>query len=141
MKLIVHEITTSVSQNLTPEKNTQVTVVRPHLYIHNKPTGTLKVAISQADGTLLGESSEIDIQDMTTLSYFHGYIRFNVSAHLKRDVEYKFSIVASGGYSFSESGYVGVCNDYDLRKYETDQTVEHPLFAPKDLEIWSLSKK
>lgn len=141
MKLIVHEILTSVSQALTPNKTKQVSVVRPHLYIHNKPVGTLKVTISQEDGTLIGQSTEIDIQSMTTLPYFHGYIRFDVSAHLKRDVKYVFSVVAGGGYSFSENGYVGVCNDFDLRKYDLSAPITHPKYAPLDVEVWSLSYK
>lgn len=141
MKLIVHEILSSVSQGLTPEKNTQVTVVRPHLYIHNKPVGTLKVQITTSDGLLIGESTEIDIQSMTTLPYFHGYIRFDVQAHLKRDVEYKVMVTAGGGYTFSESGYVGVCNDFDSRRYETSEPISHPNYSPLDIEVWSLSYK
>lgn len=141
MKLIVHEITTSVSQALTPDRNRQVSVVRPHLYIHNKPVGTLKVQIASSDGTLIAESNLVNIQDITVLPYFHGYVRFDVSAHLKRDVKYVVSVVAGGGYSFSESGYVGVCNDFDSRKYATDVTVTHPRYAPLDLEVWNLSYK
>ena len=141
MKLIVHEIATSVSQKLRPEKNTQVEVIRPHIYVHNKPTGTLKVQVATSDGLLIAESDEVNIQDMTTLPYFHGYIRFDVSAHLKRDVEYTVSVVAGGGYTFSESGYVGVCNDFDSRKYNTSATVTNPQYAPLDLEVWSLSLK
>lgn len=141
MKLVVHEITTSVSQNLTPEKNTLVGAVRPHIYVHNKPVGTLKVQICESDGTVLAESATVDIQDITTLAYFHGYVKFAVSAFLRKDVAYQFNIVAGGGYSFSESGYVGVCGDFDLRKYDPSIAVIHPLVSPLDLEIWSQSLK
>lgn len=141
MKLIVHEILSSVSQGLTPEKNTQVTVVRPHLYIHNKPAGTLKVQVTTSDGLLIAESTEIDIQEMTTLPYFHGYVRFDVSAHLKGGVEYKVLVTTGGGYSFSESGYVGVCADYDSRKYELSEPISHPNYSPLDIEVWSKSYK
>ena len=141
MKLIVHEITSAVSQGLTPDKNTQVTVVRPHLYIHNKPVGTLKVQVTTADGLLIGESDEINIQDITTLPYFHGYVRFDVSAHLKRGVEYKVVVIAGGAYSFSEAGYVGVCGDFDSRKYELSEPISHPNYSPLDVEVWSTSSK
>jgi hypothetical protein len=99
------------------------------------------VQVATSDGLLIAESDEVNIQDMTTLPYFHGYIRFDVSAHLKRDVEYTVSVVAGGGYTFSESGYVGVCNDFDSRKYNTSATVTNPQYAPLDLEVWSLSLK
>ena len=141
MKIIVHEILTAVSQILTPSENTIVSVLRPHIYVHNKPVGTLKVQISTVDDELIAESNEIDIQTMTTLPYFHGYVRFDVNAFLKANVQYKVSVVAGGGYSFSETGYCGVCNDFDLRKYETDVPVTHPRFAPLDVEVWSLSLK
>ena len=141
MKLIVQEIATSVSQKLRPYRNVQIEAIRPCIYVHNKPAGALKVTVSTTDGLLIAESSEVNISDMTTLPYFHGYVRFDVSAHLKRDVEYMVSVVAGSGYTFSESGYVGVCNDFDARKYETDTNVAHPRNAPLDLEVWSLSLK
>lgn len=141
MKLIVHEISTSVSQKLTPDANTQVSVIRPHIYVHNKPTGTLKVQVAMPDGTLVAESAWLDIQTICTLPYFHGYVRFDVSANLKRGVEYMVSVVAGGGYTFSESGYVGVCNDFDSRKYDISSPITHPWYAPLDVEVWNLSYK
>jgi hypothetical protein len=46
MKLIVHELEVDgVEQKLTATKNVIVEAVRPHLYRHNFPTGSLKVEI------------------------------------------------------------------------------------------------
>lgn len=141
MKLIVHELLSSLSQTLTPEKNIQVCAVRPHLYVHNFPAGKVKVQIKTADGTVIGSSDEIDISSITEASYFHGYVRFNVGAHLMKNRTYLISVVAGTGYSFSDTSYVGVCADYDLRKYDPAYSPAEGMQAPLDIEVWSLSSR
>lgn len=141
MRLVVHELLTSLSQTLKPEKITNVNVIRPHLYIHNSPSGTLKVQITTMDGALIGESEALNISEITNAAYFHGYVRFNVSALLMKDTEYKISVVAGGGYSFSESSYCGLCNDYDLRKYQPGYEHSEGTRAPLDIEVWALSSR
>lgn len=141
MQLIVHEILTSVYQTLRPTKNTFVSVVRPHLYIHNNPTGNLKVQICSGDDSIIAESATINMSDITAEIEYHGYVSFYVDASLRKNTNYIFKIVAGGGYSFNESAYCAVCNDYDLRKYSQVVPGSHPWIAPLDIEIWSRSSK
>lgn len=141
MKLIVHELSTSLYQPMRPTKNIEVGAVRPHLYLHNSPSGSVKMQIATADGTVLAESNTIAFSTINASPYFHGYVRFDISANLKKDTVYRFYLVATGGYSFSESAYCGWCNDYDLRKYNRETPITFSAQAALDLEIWSLSRK
>lgn len=141
MKLIVHELNTSLYQSMRAPKNVEVGAVRPHLYLHNIPAGSLKMQILTEDGTLLSESNTVAISSITASPEFHGYVRFDISANLKKDNLYRFLLLATGGYSFSEAAYCGWCNDYDLQKYERETPITFSVQAPLDLEIWSLSRK
>jgi hypothetical protein len=141
MRLVVHELVTELSQTLKPSKHTNVCAIRPHLYIHNAPSGSLKVQIKTSDGVLISESEELVITEITDAVYFHGYVRFDIKAFLMRDIEYQVCVVGADGYSFSESAYCGVCNDYDLKKYEAEYEQSAGLSAPLDIEVWALSSK
>jgi hypothetical protein len=142
MTLLVSEINgSSVYQAIRPDSNKFVGAIRPHLYIHNIPSGTLKVQIKTSDGELIAESNARNISAITSSPEYHGYVTFYLQASLRSGVDYLVYIVAGGGYSFSESAYVGVCNDFDLRKYEPIATIIHPIFSPLDLEVWTYSNK
>lgn len=140
MQLIVKEVLTSVFQTFKPKKNVFVGLVRPHLYIKNNPTGNVKVQIRSSDDSLIAESETIDFSEITSTIEYHGYVSFYIDASLMKNISYRFCVVVGGGYSFSESAYCGVCNDYDLRKYQPE-TPKHPWVAPLDFEIWSRSSK
>jgi hypothetical protein len=141
MTLLVNEIITSVYQAITPNKNKIIAVIRPHLYIKNRPIGTVKVQLMTADRTIINESLPITISTITASNEYHGYVTFYIDAFLKKDVTYLVNVVCEGGYTFSNSAYCGVCNDYDLRKYKTQSPIKHQRNAPLDLEVWTLSQK
>jgi hypothetical protein len=63
-------------------------------------------------------------------------VRFDISTPLKAGTTYRINIVAFGGYSFSESAYLAVCNDFDLRKYEPDYSPSTGFSSALDIEIW-----
>lgn len=141
MILIVHDINTSVYQTLIPNSNQMVGAVRPHLYIHNNPAGSLKVQITADDGTLIAESNTVAISTITSAPEFHGHVTFNIDANLKRGVKYRFYVIGTGGYSFNLSAYCGVCNDYDSRIYPLENPINTPGQAPLDIQIWSYQQK
>ncbi len=141
MTLLVSEISTSVFQAVKPNSNKRLAAIRPHLYVRNIPAGTIKVQVCTEDGTLIVESSAVNFSTITSSNEYHGYVTFYVSAYLKKDVTYKIYVVCGGGYTFSESAYCGVCNDYDLRKYPVESEIVHPMLAPLDFEFWTYSEK
>lgn len=141
MRLYLEELTTELSQRIKPSANTQVVYIRPHLYLHNVPSGSLSVHICSSDGTLISQSSALPISSITSSNEYHGYVRFEVDAFMKKDTYYTIKIVASGGYSFSESAYCAAVKDTGFQKYDYVDPVVNPTYAPLDLEVWSRSLK
>jgi hypothetical protein len=142
MKLIVHELTgAGLEQIVTPTKNTIVVAVRPHLYRHNFATGSLKVQVLTEGDVLINESETVDIADIGEMDFFHGYVRFDVSAYLAKDTAYKIKLVGGDGYTFDDSAYCGWANGFDLQKYPTNEAPSNSFEYPFDLEIWERTEK
>jgi hypothetical protein len=144
MRLVVHELltgATDLQQIVTPDRNTIVEAIRPHLYRHNFASGSLKVQILDGSDVLLAESAAVAISSIDTANYFHGYVRFDVTAYLAKDTPYKVRLVNAGGYTFSEAAYVGWVNGYDLGKYPPSTVPANDQYYPLDLEIWERTVK
>lgn len=140
MKLIVYELNTLVSQLVRPTKNTIVEAIRPHLYKHNFPLGSIVVEIQNQDGDLISRSNEVLISDISNADFFHGHIRFDVKAYLQKGIAYRICIKAIN-YEFSETAYMGVCNSYDLHSYPSEYSPSSGGNAPLDLQIWGRFEK
>lgn len=113
--------------------------VRPHLYKHLAPAGSLYIQIQDVDGKKIKNSESIAISSITAVSgnYYHGYIRFLIDLTLKKNTAYNISL-RSSGYTYSTSAFIGWCNAFDLLKNATDYTTPPPTgyTAPYDLELW-----
>lgn len=137
MTLLVAEVESghTVEQSVTPTRNVIVEAIRPHLYRHKAPAGTLHLEIYDGSNALVATSESITITTMGTLDYYHGYIRFYINAYLTKGQTYKIRLVSSG-YTFSELAYCGWVNGCDLGKYPAVPTPSKTLYSPLDLEIW-----
>lgn len=138
MKLILEELQGSgLSQKITAAENISLYAIRPHLYRHNVPSGTLKMQLLTPSDTLLAESETINISAIGSLAFFHGYVRFVFDNYgLKEGTEYKIKLVGTGGYGFSEASYIGWCNGFDLGQYPPTYSPEGFIQYPFDMEIW-----
>lgn len=132
MKLVVHELKTVLSQKINLDRNHFLEAVRPHLYRHSWPAGSLSMQILES-GLVLVESEPVAISAIGTAEFFHGHVRFLMNAGLKRGVEYEMRLLADG-YSFGEEAYIGWCNRFD----EVDL---HYAQAPLDLELFERTAK
>lgn len=141
MNLVVHELTASgISQKVIPSERTNVVAIRPHIYRHLFPAGSLKVQILDSASVVVAESALVPISSIETANYFHGYIRFDVNAYLQKNTEYTIKLVGDG-YTFAESAYVGWCGGFDLGKYPANYVPTCNLDKPLDVEIWKRTEK
>lgn len=136
MKLVVNECKPSTYQVISPDEKMFVIAIRPHLYIHGAPIGTVKVQIQDTNGLVVAESNALTITSLKAQSYAHGYFKFDIAANLTDESSYRIAIVCGGGYSFSESAYVGVCRDWDNTKSTLGYASTGAFSAPLDIEIW-----
>lgn len=106
---------------ITGSKEIAMTHVRPYLYKHGSPAGTVKVQILDSSQVLIKETSTLTITDISTATYFHGFVRFELEMGLARETSYYCKLVTSG-YSFAEANHLGWCRDYDLRVVDASYT-------------------
>lgn len=136
-KLIVSECNpTTVYQTIRADRNMYVVAIRPHIYIHGSPSGTVKVQIQDENGRIVVDTTPQTITGLKTLAYAHKYIEFDINASLVAESLYRIAVICGGGYSFSESAYVGVCADWDNTKTDLEYTSTGAFSAPLDIEIW-----
>lgn len=137
MKLLIHELQTTLRQKITVgDKPIIVEAIRPYLYKHNAPAGDLTVKILDDSLTELAESDAVTITDISGVAFFHGLVRFDISVGLERNTDYWIELVPSGGYSFSESAYVGWNLGFDLGLVDSDYTPSTGLNSAFIAEIW-----
>jgi hypothetical protein len=142
MRLVVQEVKADgVIQEFTPTQNTLVYAVRPHIYRHLNPSGSLQLQILDTDDNVLVESEEIEISSIGSADYYHGYVRFLIDIGLKKDVTYRFKLIGTDGYSYSDSAFIGWCNGYDLGKYPEQYTPSADAYSALDCEIWKRTTK
>jgi len=128
MKLNVHELQAAgLMQRFTVGSNPlDVYAIRPHLYKHLSPAGSLYMEIRSDGGSLLSTSETLTISSIhsngfASANYGHGDIRFYTSARLAANTTYQLWL-KSTGYTYANSAFIGWCNDFDLRKIDKDFT-------------------
>lgn len=137
MNLLVCELNGACFQPVTTGSSViHVTAIRPHIYKHLAPAGSFYIQIQDANGKKIANSNSLTAANISASNYFHGYVRFDVSASLFPETQYRIALKSSG-YSYSDSAYIGWCTDFDLRKYTLTgfQTGEGWAL---DMEIWQL---
>lgn len=118
MQLLVWELDNTFSwfQEFRPTSNINALAIRPHIYRHNSPAGSLQLKILDENSALIATSNSVTISSIGTDDFFHGYIKFDINVSLRADTRYRLQVEGVSGYVFNESAYVGVCKDHDLQK-------------------------
>jgi len=137
MKLLVHELRTELVQQIkTGHKNVLLHAVRPHIYRHGLPAGAVRMELRDESGQVVALSAAVDLAEIGSGTYWHGYQRFYLSAMLRRDTSYQVAMVPQGGYAFDEAAYLGCCNDFDLRRTQAGYSPNLGVNAALDIELW-----
>lgn len=136
MRLVVYELITTIYQTITVGTHSmQLAAIRPHLLRFGNPAGSLIMKVYDNNGGFIAASDTVAISAIGSGTYWHGYQRFLNTVQLKKSTSYRLQL-ESIGYSFSESGYIGWCNDYDLRKVTPNYSPSDGVNAPLDVELW-----
>lgn len=141
-KLIVDELgrgtSTYLQQKITIGARPMIIVaIRPKIYKHNNPAGSLKMEIRDASQNLLAESNTVTIQSLTdvTNAFAHGYFQFDVNVGFAANTDYYVRMVSTG-YTFAENAFVGWCRGFELGKYEELFSYGGGLASAFDFEAW-----
>lgn len=136
MKLLIHELISALWQEIeVGAKPIQIYAVRPHLYRHGWPAGSVQVQIADTSGRLIDSSAPVSLAQIGTGTYWHGYAEFRVSTALKENTKYRIGVVPSGLYAFSTDAYAAWVTDESLRKVTASYALSERLPA-LDMEIW-----
>ena len=141
MQLWVHELqaTGYLYQQITVgTRDIQLYAIRPHIMKFAAPAGSLTMRILDTNGKIIDSSETLAISSVLTGlgTWPHGYQRFLISTELKANTIYRIALVASAGYAFSESAYIGWANDYDFRRVTASYTPSFGPYAALDTELW-----
>lgn len=149
MNLVVFELgvsnpfgTSQVKQLITVgSRDLPLYAIRPHLYKHLAPAGSLYLEVQDANERKIKVSETLAISAIGSGNYWHGYVRFLIDLSLKANTQYYLAL-RSTGYTYGASAFVGWCNDFDSTKvprgYSTPSSVG--VNAPLDLELWTRRK-
>lgn len=138
MQLIVEELVTSISQSITVGSgNIATKYLRPYLYKHGTPAGSLYIEIQDENGEKIGVSETITIASITSASntYFHGWVRFETTIPLKSTETYNV-VLKSTGYTYSASAFVGWCLGWDNAVADADYSPSGDIQKALNLQIF-----
>ena len=145
MTLVVHELglTTNFGGGVARQEITvldtdlHVGAIRPHLYKHLAPAGSVYLRITDTNGNKIADSDSVTITSLSAENYWHGKVRFLISAALRRRTTY-FVELKSTGYTYGGAAHVGWCNDYDLRNiHPASYANARGMSAPLAMEVWT----
>lgn len=129
MQLVVSELITNLSQEVVATSNLNIEAIRPRLLKYGSPAGSLLLNVKDANNKKIVSSETISIASISTADYFHGLVRFYVDVSFKSGSTYIIEL-ASTGYTYNSSHWVGWIFDYDMR------VVDGPNGAVHQLELW-----
>jgi len=142
MKLIVDELglgaTNELFQEITVgDSSRNVTNIRPHLYRHNSPSGSLRIDVRDLNDEIAASSNTVAISTIDPgNNFFHGSINFAINFSFRSSETYRIYLVGVSGYTFGESAYIGWCRDFDLSKYPKDFTPKVGFNTALIMELW-----
>lgn len=137
MILQVHDLHTELKQKIRATANVDMYALRLHLYRHLLPAGSLSVELRNSSNVLIKSSALMPISSIPhTQNYFHGYVRFILEYPLREGLEY-FIALKSTGYTYSGSAFIGWCNDFDLKRVDSNYAPNAGISAPLGLELWA----
>lgn len=140
MTIVVHELNTEpVRMKIeVGSKPIMIYALRPYIYKHGSPSGSVYLQIQDALGNKIKDSESISISSLSVANYFHGFYKFLVTCGLSPNTEYCIEMKTTG-YTYASNAYIGWCNSFAF-KNSFEASYGPPstgLSAPLALQIWA----
>lgn len=91
----------------TPSRNIDLNCLRVHLYKQGSPGGAIRISVTQAESLSFTLATHtVNVSEISSASYFHGFVKFNVAMNLKSGTPYFVYMSSTGAYSADASNYV-----------------------------------
>ena len=141
MDLLVHELgITSVETKQQIEiggDDILLEAIRPWLYKHNSPAGSLRLVIKdESEVVTVATSETIAISAISVADFFHGAVRFLVDAGLTKNTKYWVILEGISGYAFAEAAYIGWNGDFDLKIVDRNYANNEGFNSALLMELW-----
>jgi len=138
MKLLYNDLVSTLEAKVQSKKEFNCIAIRPHILKLGAITGDLKISVYDETGnTLISESNTVDISSISSATYFHGVVRFDINVGFKRDTSYIVRLEGTGAYSPSDTIHVGWCRDFDLRKFDANYLQNVGYNSAFLFEVWT----
>lgn len=134
--LLVDRINTSLEQEITVDitKRAHLAAIIPYLYLHNSPAGTFTLDFKKGADVLYSYSfTSNNVKFLMNITDDYAHVFYPIIPGILVPLEsgsYSVKITASGGYSPTETSYLGWVKQYDNIQNGLDYTVVNDTYAP-----------
>lgn len=112
--LLIQQVeSTSLTQEVTPLTNLEVYAIDVGIYSEGSPAGSVFMEVQSTSGGVIATSTSRTILSLKSDTYAHGTYRFGLDVSLKANTAYHL-VLATSGYSFSSSDFIGWLKDFDF---------------------------
>jgi len=128
-----------VEQTFKMFERLQVQAVRPYLYLHNDPTGSIKVAIKY-DGQKIASKTLtvaeiLNLAELPAGQYHYGFFTFDIEAVLNIKTEYQIE-VSGVGYGYDPNSYFGWIKPHENLINTFSESVLYDDQNPFGFQLW-----
>ena len=137
--LVIDELRTTLEQDFQVANRIQINTVRPMLYIHNAPAGSVTVTLKK--GSTILSSATLSIANIISMASLSNFTWGTFSFYLDEDVvlhpdtDYTLEL-SSSGYSYSESSYIGMVKPHENPKNTFEDTAINSYENAFGFELW-----
>lgn len=119
-------------------KNQSLSYVVPYLMVYGAPGGSVTMQLQDSNGSKIADSQTVSIATILgSDAVYHGWYAFSISATVKRGQSYRVEMVTSGGYSYSQSTFIGWCNSWERQnRFPATYNPTMGLDAPLGIDFW-----
>lgn len=143
MYLIIDELVTTLDQEINITKGSEVKYIRPYIYKHGSPSGSIKMSIRDDSGELDSVTltiAEIDANLSTPGTYYHGFVRFTFDNVVKLPVgTYTIRMEGTDGYTFvnSSTAHIAWVQEFENRTNTLSESSSLLFDNPHSVQLWS----